>query len=300
MVAAMDSAGERWRAIARTLLVILGLNLAVAAAKAAYGWSTGSLAVSSDALHSLLDGISNVVGLVALGYARRPPDDRHPYGYGKAEVVASVAIGAVIAVGAVEFGVSAAQRLIGASTEVVVTASGIGVLVVTLGVNIFISAFEARAARRLKSPILAADAAHTGADVIVTLVVLGSQGLVYAGWSWADAIASLIVLGAILWVAFNIIRDNAQTLLDRAVLNPADIRAVVLGVPGVFGCHRIRTRGLIDAVQLDLHMMVDPDMTLRSAHALSHRVEEALRGTFAQLNDVTIHVEPTGDVEEPL
>ncbi len=291
---------ERRAQTARVLVTILALNLAVAAAKAIYGGWSGSFAVSSDALHSMLDGISNVVGLIALGYARRPPDTAHPYGYSKAEVVASVAIGAVIAVGAFEFGAGAASRLFRDHPPVVVSPLGVGVLVATLGVNVFVSAYEARAAARLKSPMLAADAAHTAADVVVTIVVLGSQAAVYAGWGWADTVATLLVLAVILTIALRIIRDNALTLLDRAVLDSDRVRSLVLAVPGVRGCHRVRSRGLSDDFVLDLHMMADASLTLGDAHHLSHQVEEKLRAEFPQLGDVTIHVEPHDDHEDPL
>ena len=290
---------ERWRQTARVLWTILWLNLLVASAKAAYGWTSGSLAVSSDALHSLLDGISNVVGLVALRFAQRPPDEAHPYGYDKAEVVASVAIGAVIAVGALEFGAGAATRLF-RPTDVDVTAEGLAILAATLVVNLFVATYEARAARRLKSPILEADAAHTGVDVVVTVVVLASQWAVSAGWTWADPVASLVVLAFILRVAFTIVRDNTKTLLDHATLDPAAIRSTVLAVPMVRGCHRIRSRGIAEAVQLDLHMMADAELPLGQAHDLSHRVERALRAEYPQVVDVTIHIEPDSDAEEPL
>ena len=291
---------DRWRQTTRVLLVILVLNLAVAAAKALYGWTSGSLAVSSDALHSLLDGISNVVGLLAVGYARRPPDERHPYGYAKAEVVASVAIGAVIAVGAIEFGLNAALRLVDDTQTVVVTPTGVGILVATLAVNVFVTTYEAAAARRLKSPILAADAAHTGADVLVTAVVLASQGAVAFGWWWADPMASLVVLTVILRAAAHIIGDSLKTLLDHAVLDPEAIRTAVMAVADVRGCHRIRSRGMTDAVQLDLHLMADAATPLGEAHDLSHRVEAVLRSKFPGLQDVTIHIEPEGDAEEAL
>lgn len=291
---------DRAQKTAQVLATILALNLLVAVAKALYGGLSGSLAVSSDALHSLLDGISNVVGLVAIGYARRPPDANHPYGYAKAEVIASVAIGVVIAVGALEFGVSAADRLLRQPEMPQVTAVGVGVLLATLAVNLFVSMYEARAARRLRSPILAADAAHTGVDVLVTVVVLASQGAVYWGWGWADPVASLIVLAAILRVAMHIVRDNTETLLDRAALDPHEVRSVVLSVSRVQGCHRIRSRGPEDAIQLDLHLTADRDMTLGAAHALSHQVEEKLRDSYRGLCDVTIHIEPHDDAEEPL
>lgn len=293
-------ADRRAREVQRVLVTILWLNLLVAAAKAAYGYVSGSLAVASDAAHSLLDGAGNVVGLVALRLAASPPDEGHPYGHRKIEILAATLIGIVIAVGSVRFGWAAVTALLGGHAAPAVGSAGFVVMGSTLVVNLVVATYEHRRGRALGSPLLVADAAHTASDVLVTLAVLGSLVGARAGAGWADPVGALVVIVVIARVAWRILYDNLGLLLDRALLDPGRVRDAVLSVPGVVSCHRVRSRGSEGAVHLDLHLLVDGDRPLREAHDVSHAVEDRLRATFPGLVDVTIHIEPHDEPEEGL
>jgi cation diffusion facilitator family transporter len=282
------------------LVGILVLNLLVALAKGVYGALSGSLAISSDAAHSAIDGSSNVVGVVALRFASRPPDADHPYGHRKIEIVAASLIGVAIGVVALELGLGAVRALMSGRAAPRIDLTGWLVMVGTLVVNVLVAWWERRAGRRLGSRFLEADAAHTASDVLVTLGVLGSMALVRAGYAWADPVASLVVMVVIARVAWQVLMSNVEVLIDRAAVDAALVRSLVLRVPGVTGCHRVRSRGGPGAVHVDLHVTADGAQTLSEAHHLSARVERHLCEHLPDVHDVTVHVEPEGDPEEGL
>jgi cation diffusion facilitator family transporter len=286
------------RRVERVVLEILVLNLAVAAAKGVYGYLSGSLAVASDALHSGLDAASNIVGFVALRLAARPPDEDHPYGHDKVEIVAAALIGLVIAGGAVNFGIEAAKALVVGRPPPEVGSGGFVVMLGTLVVNLFVAWYERRRGRALESPFLVADAAHTGSDVIVTIGVIAALAGSRLGLTWADPVASLAVLGVVAFVGVRIIRANVDVLIDRAALDAEELAKVALEVPGVLGCHRVRSRGIGGLLRVDLHVVLDGQMTLEEAHEITHEVETRIQARFPNAQDVVIHTEPSSAPED--
>jgi hypothetical protein len=166
----------RGNRIRQILSVVLALNLAVAGAKLGYGFVSGSVAMSADGFHSLLDGFANVVGIVGIAVAARPPDREHHFGHGRYETLASMAIGALMAVGVLEIVQSAIDRWQTGETPQV-TQLSFGVMLGTIAINTGVTIWERRAARRLRSDLLEADARHTGSDVLVSAaVILGLIG----------------------------------------------------------------------------------------------------------------------------
>lgn len=284
----------------RVVVIVLALNLGVAALKALYAFWSGSLAVGSDAVHSLTDGLSNVVGLVALRVAHRAPDERHPYGYRKAELLAAAGIGVIITFSVIEFAWGAIKGLLDDASPPAVTGEGLGLLFATLVANVAIAHYEARRGRALGSAFLLADAAHTRSDILVTVSVIGSQLAVLLGLRWADPVAALFVVVAVFRIAWRILGENVGLLLDRAAIDAHTVEAVVTSIPEVVGCHRVRSRGTEGAVHLDLHLTLDGALPLRRAHAIAHAAEDALRSRFSSVVDVTIHIEPREAPDETL
>src|SRR5690606_20447411 len=192
----MTSAPAR-KEVRRVLIITLVLNLTVAIGKIIVGSISGVLAISADGVHSLIDSASNVVGLVAVHIADKPPDEEHPYGHRRFETIAALFIGALLLLTAWEIVTGAVERLREGSTPDI-SPWTLGVLVVTLLVNLFVSRYERREGRRLQSELLLADAANTGADVFVTLSVLGTTLLIALfGWAWIDPLAALVIVGLI-------------------------------------------------------------------------------------------------------
>ena len=282
---------DRYRDVVKVLYQVLFLNLGVAVAKIALGYSTGAVSILSDGFHSLTDSASNVVALVGVSVARRPPDDDHPYGHRKYETMASLGILLFLLLVLIQVVSAAADRLLHGGTPRVFP-EGIALMSVTLIINIAVMRYEMREGRRLQSEVLKADAKHTRSDVLTSVAVLGALAGVWFGYPILDPMAALLVAGFIGHACWSIAFDASGVLSDQIVIPESRVREVVQTVPDVLGCEKIRTRGSTDHAFLDLHLWLDPQMPLETAHATSHVVKDRLMQTFPQLVDVVIHIEP--------
>ena len=291
-MAGEHSSSARYAEMRRVLWIILFLNLGVAAAKIWYGTITATVSVRADGIASLFDSLSNLVGIVGLSMAARPADLEHPYGHQKFETYASAAIGLMLLVAAYNVGSDAIAGLLGKAKEPQVDAGSFAVMLGTLCVNVFVALYERRRGRELRSEILAADALHTFSDVLVSISVIVGLVFIRLGFTVADAIASLVVTVMILRSALEVFRQASSTLSDEARIPVAEVKAVVDAVPGADDCHKVRTRGTEGEVYMDLHILVDPEMSIRAAHAVADEVERAVCRQFPQVVDIVVHVEP--------
>jgi cation diffusion facilitator family transporter len=282
---------ERTRQVRNILLWIWAANWAVAFAKLAFGVTFGISSVTADGLHSLVDGGSNIIGLMAIWVASRPADDDHPYGHEKFEALASLAIGAMVGIGMLELGRMAVGSLF-RNHHPEVSPAVAGVMVATLFINLLVARIERRHGQRLKSPLLLADAQHTLSDVFVTCAVLGSLGLLKLGFTWADGGVAILILGFVAYVAYGIVRQAVGILSDTAQLDPSDVAQLVTSVPGVLRCRDVRSRGMQESVYVDLKIEVDAGLPTGTAHAVADEVEQKLSDAFPQIVDVVVHVEP--------
>ena len=284
---------DRYSAVARVLVRVLFLNLIVALAKIVFGYASGAISILSDGFHSLTDTASNVVGLVGVRAAERPPDEDHPYGHRKYETVAAAAVNVFLLLVVIEVLRNALNQLSGrSSTRPSITTASFVVMLVTVAVNLFVIWYESRAAERLASEVLYADALQTRGDVWTSLTVIAALVGARAGMPILDPLAALVVAGFIGHAGFQIARATTQILSDQIVIAESDIETVVMSVPEVLGCHHIRTRGSSDHVFLDLHVWLPAEMPLVEAHDLSHVVKDRLMARYPQIADAIIHIEP--------
>ena len=287
-----SAVSARMRSIKRVLWAVLFLNLAVAAAKYVYGTISGSASMQADGIHSVFDSAGNVVGLVGIALAARPADEEHPYGHAKFETYASLIIGVLLLLAAFEVGTSAAAKLVSQTYTASVTPVSFAVMVGTLAVNLCVTFYERRAGKRLNSEVLSADASHTLSDALVSIGVIVGLAFVAAGFPVADPVMALLVTVAILFTAFDVFKHGLATLSDHARIPEDEVLATVLQVPGVLDAHHIRTRGTEGEVYADLHVLVNPAMTVGNAHRLSDEVEKAVRTRFPSVIEVLVHIEP--------
>jgi cation diffusion facilitator family transporter len=264
----------------------------VAVAKIAFGYASGAISILSDGFHSLTDGAANVVGLVGIRAAGQPPDEDHPYGHRKYETVAAAGLIVFLLLLFVEILRNAFNHLSGRSAPTMISIASFVVMVVTIVVNVFVVSYESRAARRLGSEVLLADSIQTRGDVWSSLTVILALVGARLGWPILDPLAALVVAGFIGRSGYQIATATGPILSDRIVIAEYDLEQVVLSVPGVLGCHHIRTRGSSDHVFLDLHIWLPPDMRLMDAHALSHVVKDRVMARYPQIADAIIHIEP--------
>ncbi|MBL8168519.1 MAG: cation transporter [Acidobacteria bacterium] len=293
-VAETPARADYQRGVRRVLLVTLLLNLAVVAGKLVAGLLAGSLSVISDAIHSSVDSLNNVIGLVVVRYASAAPDDNHPYGHAKFETLAAFAIAGFLFVTCYEIGGSAFKRLFGENAPAPeITALTIGVMLVTILVNIFVTVYEQREGKRLQSEFLIADAIHTRSDVLVSSSVLVGLFLIRQGYVWLDPVVSLGVAAFIAWNGYEIFKATVPVLVDAAPVEAARIREIAESVPGVHSVHDVRSRSHGGEIFIEMHLHVASDY--ENNHVLSHQITEEVERRLAhELGTVTatIHVEP--------
>lgn len=283
---------DRNAAVSRVLVRVLLLNLVVAAAKIVFGYASGAVSVLSDGFHSLTDASSNVVGLIGVRAAGRPPDVDHPYGHRKFETVAANLVIVFLVLVVIEVLRNAYKYFAGRAEAHHIGAASFAVMIVTVAINLFVVRYESREADRLASELLLADATQTKGDVWTSLTVILALAGARAGLPILDPLAALVVAGFIAHSGYQIAKATTRILSDQMVIAESDLERVVMGVDGVIGCHHIRTRGTADHVFLDLHVWLPPMMPLTQAHALSHVVKDRLMARYPQIADAVIHIEP--------
>ena len=280
--------------VRRVLWWVLAANLLVIVAKLAVGLRSGSIAILGDAGHSGVDALNNVVALLAIRLASEPPDAEHPYGHGKFETLGALAIVSFLSITCFELLTGAVGRLVAGVSPPRLEPLTFAVLAATMPVNVAVAVAERRFAVRLRSEMLAADARHTLADVLVTASVLGGLVLVRLGWTGADAWLAIVVAGVIARSGWQILRRTVPVLVDRRALHPETIRQIVTAMPGVEGATEIRSRGRPGEAFAELTIRVDPRKNVGEAHAIADSVERRLRAVEG-FYDVVVHVEPEAE-----
>jgi len=280
--------------VRRVLIITLVLNIAVAVGKIVVGALTGAVSITADGFHSLMDGSSNLIGLGANAIAGKPADEDHPYGHRRFETVAALGVGVLLLLTAYEIVTSAIDRLTSGEAPQI-SPLAFAVLITTLGVNLFISRYEKRAGERLRSELLIADAANTGADVFVTLSVLISMVLVSLfNWTWADPVAALIIVALIGRAAWQIIKQTGGVLVDTAPYKAGELETFAREVPAVKRVLRARSRGTTDAAFIDIDVEVPPGTTAEQTAAITEAIDEKLRAHLTGVSEVEVHFQPSG------
>jgi len=278
--------------IQRVLWVVLFLNWGVALAKIIFGMISRSSSMTADGLHSFSDGASNIVGLVGVAFASRPKDTDHPYGHKKFETFFSLGIAFMLGLVCFELLQEGFRRLSNPRIPEVTIYSFI-VMIVTMIVNIMVMKYERGRGKALRSDILVSDAMHTKADILTSCSVIISLFAVKLGFPILDSITTLIIALFIAHAAYEIIKDGCRTLCDETVIkDTSKIENIVLTVNGVKACHSIRSRGRQDDVNLDLHVHLDPNLSLERAHKISHDIERTIKDALLEISEVIVHIEP--------
>ncbi len=270
-------------------IIVLGL-------KAAAYFMTGSSALYSDALETVVNVAASVIALAALTFAARPADKNHPYGHDKAEFFAAVIEGVLIILAALSIFQQAWAHW-DQPAVIVAPWKGLALNLVATALNASWALLLQRTAARSRSAALAADGRHLWSDVATsTGVVLGVSVAVLTGMAWLDPLLAALVAIYVLWSGLGVVRDSVGGLMDAA---PAEtvverIREIVgQQADGAIEAHDLRTRHAGRLTYLEFHLVVPGQMRVDEAHAICDRVEEALKAEVEGLV-VTIHVEPEG------
>lgn len=278
--------------------------LAVAAAgllalvKALGAWLTGSLALVSAALDSVVDLVLSAANYVVVHESAKPPDEDHAWGHGKFENLASLVQGLILAGAGVGLVAAAVDRLLhGGAPER--TGTGVAILALSLAVGLWVSRYLSRAAAEIDSPALEADSAHYRTDLWVNGGALLALLVVrWTGWWPADPLVAILVAAGVFRTAWRLILDAARVLTDRALPQEETqvIRRVVASfAPEVVGFHDLRTRRSGPHRFIELHLEIPRETSFQRAHDLIVRVMRTIERELPR-SKVTIHGDPVGGV----
>lgn len=284
----MNNNPQRDKKVQRVILIEGSVNLVVLVAKLIVGLSTGSLAIVGDAIHSLTDVVNNIVAWIVIRISSSPPDREHPYGHRKFETLAVFFLASLLVVLSFELALHAINK---DDTEIENSVWGLGIMLVVLITNIALSTWQRNWARKLKSDILLADATHTFADVLTTIVVIVGWQLSAMGYLWLDRICALGVSFLIFGLAYSLFKRASPILVDQFALDPELLSSSILEVQGVCKVNRVRSRWIGSEKSIDLIISVDSALSTTDSHNIATNVESLIEEKYG-VSDISIHVEP--------
>ena len=283
---------NNYKKVKQVLWLILFANFGVALLKIIVGTIINSASMTADGFHSVSDGTSNIVGLIGIGLASKPKDKEHPYGHNKFEVICSLFIGAMLLFLAYKI---ISDAILSFKNPVIpdISIESLIALVITLITNVFVCNYEHKAGEKLNSYILISDSLHTKSDIFVSIGVLATLiGIKLGLPSIIDPIASLVVAGFILHASYEIFKSTIDVLVDKAILDDKEILEAIKDFKEIKCCHDIRSRGSENNIHVDMHILVDPNMTIEDGHKLSHDIEDKIRKITNESTQVIVHIEP--------
>lgn len=274
------------------LFLILIFNFLVAAMKMIVGTIISSSSMVSDGFHSLSDGSSNIIGIVGIRLASKDVDNEHPYGHEKIEIIASLIVGFMLVIIGLKVVYSSITKHI-AGQQPYVTKQSLVVMLITLVINIIVVLVEKDCGRKLNSSFLITDANHTKSDIFVTLGVLLTLTLIKLGAPvFLDVVVSLFVAAVIFKTAYEVLSENGNILIDAKSVNEDDVISILNEFKEVKRVHKIRSRGTKTRIFIDMHIHVDPNMSVKDAHCLEHNIDNAIKANISDCAETTIHIEP--------
>lgn len=283
---------ENYKKVKFVLWIILFANLGVAITKIVVGYLINSASLSTDGVHSLSDGLSNVVGLIGITIASIPVDKEHPYGHKKSEIIASLFIGGMLLFLGLKTLFTGFSRFINPS-ELNITLISLISLILTICINIFVTIYERKKGEEYKSFILISDSIHTKSDIFISVGVLVSLIGIKLGLPQViDPIISIVISLFILKASYEIFKESIGILLDKAVVGEEKITEILNSFDEIKNIHKIRSRGSANDIYVDMHIMIDANTTTEEAHSLSHNIEREIKNKINPNCQVIIHVEP--------
>jgi cation diffusion facilitator family transporter len=292
-----DLHDARYRDIQVVTIVGAIVDLLLGTAKTIVGLAAGSQALIADGIHSFSDLATDFLVLFAAKHAHRKADVEHPYGHGRIETVATVALGVSLVLVAIGISYDAVRRLLDPELLLQPGLLALVVALVSVVSKEIIFQYTARAARRLRSKMLLANAWHSRSDAISSIVVVIGVVGTMAGFPYLDAVAAVVVALMIAKIGWDLLWKSLQELIDTA-LDPEEvdtIRGTIMSVNGVRACHMLRTRHSGSDVLADVHIQVDPAVSVSEGHQIGEAVRRRLIDTNDAVSDVTVHIDPEDD-----
>ena len=287
----------RYRDIRTVTIVGAVVDLLLGITKILAGVAASSQALIADGIHSFSDLATDFLVLFAAKHAHREADEEHPYGHGRIETVATVLLGVSLVLVAVGISFDAVRRLL--DPELLLHPGWLALVValVSVAAKEIIYRYTARVARRLRSKMLLANAWHSRSDAISSIVVVIGVAGTMAGFPFLDAVAAVVVALMIAKIGWDLLWNSLQELIDTALDSEEvdAIRNTILSVNGVRACHMLRTRHSGSDVLADVHILVDPVLSVSEGHQIGETVRRTLIDNSEYVSDVTVHIDPEDD-----
>ncbi len=288
---------ERYRQTIVVTLVGSVIDLVLGVTKILVGFSSSSQALVADGVHSLSDLATDVLVLYAAKHSHREADEEHPYGHGRIETAATVALGIALIGVAVGIGIDAIRGLFDPATLSHPGVLALVIATISIGAKEAIYHYTMRAARKFRSEILKANAWHSRSDAISSVVVVIGVAGTMAGVDYLDAVAAIIVTAMIAQIgwqlAWNSVRELVDTALDKDRVEA--IQQTIKSVEGVQALHQLRSRRMGPDALVDVHIQVSPTLTVSEGHQISETVRFKLMRDIEEVSDVTVHIDPEDD-----
>lgn len=288
---------QRYRAMRKVTVVGAVTNFLLALTQTVGGVLVQSQALIADGMHTVSDLLSDFLVLVAARKANAPADQDHRYGHERIETLTTVGLGlALVGVG-LWIMVDAVGRLL--SPETLLSPGPIALLLAVLGIvaKEALYHYTARAASRLDSGLLKANAWHHRSDVLSSIIVLLGLGTTLLGFPFMDAVAAILVALLIAVMGARFIWNSASELIDTGISIQEEERmlALVRSIDGVVGVHELRTRRMGTGLLADVHIEVHPKISVSEGHRIAESVAQILRSRQKELREVLVHVDPEDD-----
>ena len=280
-----------------TVSILNGItNTALAILKVIIGFFGFSQALVADGVHSFSDVISDALVYFAAHASTRDPDAEHPYGHERIETIGTMVIAVILLLVAFSIGYEAILRLT-THTHPKPTLAVIITAVFSIVINEGLFYYNLKQGEKIESNLLISNAWHKRSDVFVSLIVLLSVIGAKSGLYWLDPIGALIITALILKIAVEMLWQSGQELIDRAV--SADtllaIKNTISAVPGVYSIHELRTRLHGTSIFIDLHIIVDPFISVTEGHHIGDEVHSTLLKNIKNMRDVVVHIDGEND-----
>ncbi len=289
--------GSRRRGIERAAWIAIATNTSLAIGQAVAGLMTHAFSLVADAAHTFSDLVADLFILIASRHSGNPADANHPYGHGRIETIVSLLLGAMLVATGIGFLWSSGMRLQRIETLPALHPAALFFALLTLVAKELLFRYILAASRRLKAPMLEANAWHARSDAASSLVVAVGIGGSIAGYPFLEPLGAAVVGFLILRMGVKLGWKAVGELIDTGLPEEeiARLRRTIEETPGVIGLHDLRTRHMAGRVLCDAHVQVDPHITVSEGHRISDNVYMRVRGAHPEVQDVLVHIDAEED-----